>query len=271
MEPSIDLAQSVVIVLVEPQHSGNIGAAARAMKNMGLTQLTIVAPQSFDPLRASWMSPGCEDILKHMRIVNSLSEALQGVQRVIASTARHRKNRQRVLSPRTLAQEILEAPSTHTTAILFGREDFGLSKEAVLAAESILQIPTAPHASLNLSQAVMVVCHELFQAAHEAGNTPSGRLIVSRKGTIPTSALQTKTKRDEPADWTAMESAVDALVTLLDRVGYTRNTSADRVTLSARHILQTTTPTRRQIDIFRGMLRSIEWSLDHPEEHNESK
>ena len=269
METQFDLAKRVVIVLVEPQHSGNIGAAARAMKNMGLSQLTIVAPQSFDPLRASWMSPGCEDIFRSMRIVNELSEALQGVQRVVASTARHRKNRQRVLSPRTLAKEVFEGPDHHTTAILFGREDFGLSKDAVLAAESILQIPTAPHASLNLSQAVMVVCHELFQTAHEIGNAPSGRLIIGRKGAIPTSELQTKTLRDEPADWAAMESAVGALVHLLDRVGYTRNTSADRVALSARKLMQSTTPTRRQIDIFRGMLRSVEWSLANHKEHED--
>lgn len=260
-----DYSQRVVIILVEPQHSGNIGGVARAMKNMGLGRLTLVNPASFDPLHAGWMSPGCEEILGDARIVNTLEESLEGIQRVVASTARHRKNRQTVHSPQEIAHQVCAAPEGITTGILFGREDSGLSTEAVLAAESIVQIPTSPHASLNLSQAVMVISHELFQAYRSQENIETGRLIHGRQGTVTTSSLQTTTARERPADWKAMENSVTALVHLLDWVGYTKNTSSERVGLSARHALQKARPTLKQIDILRGMLRQIERALEHPE------
>ena len=228
---------------------------------MGLEHLTLVSPCSFDPLQAQWLSPGCEKLLSKMRIVASLDEALIGVHRVIASTARHRKNRQPVYSPHEVACQIVDAPTEQVTAILFGREDFGLSKEAVNVAESILQIPTAPHASLNLSQAVMVVCYALFQEFQSANEIDTGRLIHGRQGTISTSSLQSKSDRDVPADWTAMESAVDALVTLLDKVGYTDNMPPTRIELSARQAMQNTQPTVRQIDILRGIIGKISRAL----------
>lgn len=256
------LSKRVVIILVEPQHSGNIGAAARAMHNMGLEQLTLVSPCAFDPLHAQWLSPGCDDILKNMRIVSSLEEALTGVHRVIASTARHRKNRQPVHSPKMISRQVLEAPDGQVTGILFGREDFGLSKEAVHLAEAILQIPTAPHASLNLSQAVMVVCYALFQEFQSSHNVETGRLIHGRQGTIATSSLHSKSDRDIPADWTAMESAVQALVSLLDQVGYTEKMPPTRIEISARQAMQSTHPSVRQIDILRGMIGKIRRALD---------
>lgn len=88
----------VLIVLVEPQYSGNVGAVARAMKNTGLSQLVVVAPPALDPEHARWMAPGCEDLVASMRIVGTLDEALVGAHRVIASTARHRRQQNAVLT-----------------------------------------------------------------------------------------------------------------------------------------------------------------------------
>jgi TrmH family RNA methyltransferase len=143
------LLDRTVIVLVEPQHPGNVGAAARAMKNMGLSRLVIVAPPAYDPEQARWMAPGCADLLAEMRIVGTLDEALEGVHVAVATTARHRKQGQPVFTPAELATRI--ADDDRTFALLFGREDFGLSTEDVLRCDSLLRIPTPEHASLNLA------------------------------------------------------------------------------------------------------------------------
>ena len=90
-DPAELLGDHVRFVLVEPQHPGNVGAAARAMRNMGLDQLVIVAPPAWDPETARWMAPGCDDLLDRIRVVATLDEALEGVHLAIASTARHRK------------------------------------------------------------------------------------------------------------------------------------------------------------------------------------
>jgi tRNA/rRNA methyltransferase len=148
---------------MEPQHSGNVGAVARAMKNMGLARLVIVNPPAYDPEQARWMAPGCREILAHARIVATLDEALDGVHWAVAATARHRKHDQPTHEPRALAQAILDrAVDGRTTGIIFGREDRGLTSAEVMRCASILWIPTPEHASLNLAQAVLVVSIALF-------------------------------------------------------------------------------------------------------------
>lgn len=153
----------VVVVLVEPQQPGNVGAVARAMKNTGLSRLVIVDPPAYDPHRARWMAPGCDDVIANARIVATLDEALEGTHRAVATTARHRKRDQRVIEPRALADEILA--DDRVTALLFGREDYGLSVEHVARCEAIMRIPTPEHASLNLAQAVLLVGHAIFEAS----------------------------------------------------------------------------------------------------------
>ncbi|MBN2798112.1 MAG: hypothetical protein JXX28_03115 [Deltaproteobacteria bacterium] len=259
------LAEQVVVILVEPQQAGNVGSAARALKNMGLRRLTIVNPPSFDPERARWMAPGCDDILAEMRITATLDEALEGVHRAVAATARHRRGTQGVYTPAELSRQVVESPEGHVTAILFGREDFGLSKEHTERCESILRIPTPEHASLNLSQAVMVVANHLFEAARATGEAAPGRPLGGRRRAKSTQDLDRRSRAEEPADLVAMEPVVEELVSLLDRVGYTRATGPAKVALSAREALQTARPTPRQLGAFRGMIARIQWALDHPD------
>ena len=157
-----DFAQRVVVVLVQPQHPGNVGAAARAMKNMGLHRLIIVDPPSgFDLDRARWMAPGCRDLIAQAQIVADMDAALVGVHHAVAATARHRRFHQKVMEPPELASTILDAQE-QVTAIVFGREDHGLSAADVRRCEAIVRIPTPEHASLNLGHAVLVIAHDLF-------------------------------------------------------------------------------------------------------------
>jgi TrmH family RNA methyltransferase len=231
--------------------AANVGSAARAMKNMGLDRLVVVDPPAFDPERARWMAPGCDDVLARMRIVGSLEEALVGVHRVVASTARHRKLDQPVLEPATLAAEALDGPEDLVTAVLFGREDHGLSAEAVQRADAILRIPTPEHASLNLAQAVLLVAHAFFEGARARGLRATGRTVGGRTKKA-TRALE---PRDRRVDVTEIEGAVQEIVQLLAEAGYPA--PAEKVSVTARGALQRAQLTERELGALRGMLRRL--------------
>ncbi|MBT3218518.1 MAG: hypothetical protein HN348_05455 [Proteobacteria bacterium] len=265
MNPAEKLEQEVVIVLVQPQHPGNIGAAARAMKNMGLARLVVVAPPCLDPEQVRWMAPGCNDLLAEMKIVGSLSEALVGVHRIVGTTARHRKQGHPVHTPGQVAKEFFE--SDDLLAILFGREDFGLSRDDLSFCESLIRIPTPQHASLNLAQAVLLVGHDFFEEARARGGAAEGRMVGGNHGNISTGALsRRKVARDQRAEVQQVNPAADEVVRLLDRVGYMRNTPADKVLLTVRQALQRSAPSVRHVEALRGMLTRVQWALDNPDE-----
>ncbi|MFT6143023.1 MAG: tRNA (cytidine32/uridine32-2'-O)-methyltransferase [Myxococcota bacterium] len=234
------------------------------MLNNGLSNLIVVDPLAFDAERARWMAPGAHDILANARFVADLDTALDGVQYAVASTARHRKDGQSILSPRQVAEKVCTAGPDVTTAILFGREDHGLDTASVQRCESIVRIPTAEHASLNLSQAVLLIAHELFQAAREQGLSAPGRPIGGHHMTRSTRALDRKSKRT-PADLPMLEATVGDWVRLMENVGYTRSTPSDRVATTARALLQRMTPSVREAGALRGMVNRIEWALAHPD------
>ncbi len=256
------LRERVVIVLVEPQYPGNVGAAARAMRNMGMERLVLVAPPAYDPEQARWMAPGCADILANARLVSSLDEALVGVHRVVATTARHRRGGPPVLEPRDVAARILDDDCV--TAVLFGREDHGLPSTATSRATSLLRIPTSPHASLNLGQAVLLVCHNLFEEARHRGMSEEGRVLGGSRRSRSTRSAQRPDERAHRADVDVLEPVANDLVQLLVRVGYTRSVQPDRVRATAREVLQEARITIRHAEALRGMVRRVQWALDNP-------
>lgn len=256
------LAERVVFVLVEPQHPGNVGAAARAMRNMGLERLVVVAPPAYDPEQARWMAPGCADLLAAAPIVADLDDALRGVHRVVAATARHRRLDPRILDPARIAAEILDGDQVW--AVLFGREDSGLSQQHVARSESILRIPTPEHASLNLSQAVLIVAAALFEEARRRGLEATGRTVGGSRSKRSTASLQRPSPRDRTADVPELEPAVGELIELLERVGYLRGGAPLKVRATARQALQRAGPSVRHIEALRGMIGRVQWALDHP-------
>lgn len=258
-------ADRLVVVLVQPQHPGNIGACIRAMTNMGLHRLVVVDPPCLDPMRVRWMAPGCDDVVSGMRLVATLDEALDGCHRAVASTARHRASHQPVLDPATFCAQHWDRADDTVTALLFGREDFGLSRADVDRCESVLRIPTPEHASLNLGQAVLVVANHWFEAGRARGVQATGRTLGGRRGQKQTRVLEAANPRDEPADLPRLEPVADALVGLLERVGYTRGTPPERVRQTARQTLQGAGLTIRQVEALRGMISKVGWALDHPE------
>src|SRR6266545_4648851 len=135
---------NIRIVLVEPQHSGNIGAVARAMK-------------------ARMMAMHAVDILQQAQIVPTLTQAVDDAGFVVGTTRRLGKARQAHLSPRALAPMLLELAHSNPVVLVFGREDRGLTNEELERCHELITIPSHPEfASLNLSQAVLLVCYELY-------------------------------------------------------------------------------------------------------------
>ena len=155
-------------VLVETSRAGNIGAAARAIKTMGFSELVLVAPREEDPLHheeAIAFASGANDVLSKARIVDSLDEALAGCNLTVALTARLREFSPPLRSPRALAEQ-LHADTSLRCALVFGSERFGLSNEQVERCNALVSIPVnAEYASLNLAQAVQILAYECRVAA----------------------------------------------------------------------------------------------------------
>ncbi len=155
---------AIRFVLVEPQVPGNIGATARAMKNMGMSKLVLVNPWFEGHPQARYMAHGSEDILDRAIVCPTLGEAIADSVFVAGTTQRQRHGIP-FREPRSAAPDILAASLEGPVSILFGREDKGLSNSELRFCQLVLSIPASlPQPSLNLSQAVMVVAYELFTA-----------------------------------------------------------------------------------------------------------
>src|SRR3954467_3658590 len=154
----------VRVVLVEPSHPGNIGAAARALKTMGLSRLVLVRPKAFPHREARALASNALDLLDSARVYATLEEALAGTVLAVAMSARGRDLSHAARTARAAAGEI--ARDAGEAAIVFGSETGGLSKEAVLKCSRLAFIPADPeYSSLNLAQAVQVMAYELRIAA----------------------------------------------------------------------------------------------------------
>src|SRR6266571_5513945 len=162
------------VVLLRPSHPGNIGAAARAMKNMGITQLRLVRPKRFPHPDAHAMASGALDVLESARACATLEEALAGTTYSVALSARARELSHPLLDARAAARKLLSAARKDEVAIVFGNETDGLSNKEVMRCSALARIPANPqYASLNLAQAVQVVAYELRMAALEPPAAPS--------------------------------------------------------------------------------------------------
>lgn len=161
---------SRAVILANPQMGENIGAAARAMLNFGLTDLRLVNPRDGWPNpRAVDMSSGALDLMPPVTVFDTLAEAIADLQVVYATTARPRDMVKPVLTPRSAAQDA-HARTGQSIGFVFGAERTGLTNDEIALCQHIIQVPTNPaFSSINLGQAVLLVAHELYQTAD---NTP---------------------------------------------------------------------------------------------------
>ncbi len=163
MDITPSAATRIRIVLVGTQHPGNIGAAARALKTMGLSRLVLVAPQRFPHVDAEARAAGADDLLANAPIVATLAEAVADCRLVLGCTARSRRIALAELSPRAAADRLLaDATGGVEVALVFGRERTGLSNDELQLCHAAVHIPADPdYSSLNLAAAVQVLAYEL--------------------------------------------------------------------------------------------------------------
>ncbi len=169
--------EGVVVVLWQTQDYVNIAGTVRAMKNFGLSRLRLIQPVEWDPWRIEGIAHGTTDVVQRVEIHDSLQSALGDCAYVVGMTARARRAKRAVARPRSIAPELLAraaeavAGQAGPVALLYGREDHGLSNEALDLCHRTCIIPTSEHSSLNLAQAVLVMAYELWMQAQGAAQS----------------------------------------------------------------------------------------------------
>ncbi len=182
---------SLRVVLVNTTHPGNIGGVARAMKNMGVSQLVLVEPRAFPDDAAFARAAGATDVLDQARVVETLDQAVAGCQLVVGASARGRHIPWPVVDPRQLAEQVMSVFAAASAerpqvALVFGREDRGLTNDELHRCHRHVHIPSNPDfSSLNLAAAVQVVCYELRMAslAAEQGSADAQASVDRHWGT----------------------------------------------------------------------------------------
>jgi tRNA/rRNA methyltransferase len=275
---------NIRIVLVRPRGAGNVGAVARAMKNTGLRELVLVRPAlavsnslpltdvpdrgvrsepmgavsdvegangpskrmpDGTPFWAKAMAVHADDVLKGVRQVDSLAAAVADCGLVVGTTCRDGLYRAAAEPPRAVATRVLAAAAANRVAVVFGPEDHGLSNADLKACHQLIIIPTAPaYPSLNLAQAVMVCCYELFVAAH------TGQPDAARTATRPAPVLATAQR---------VALMFRRLQAAFLSIGFLHPDNPDHIMYAFRRMLGRAQMEERDVRILLALARQIEW------------
>ncbi len=167
---------SIRIVLVDTSHPGNIGAAARAMKNMGLTDLHLVRPEQFPHSEATARASGADDVLFRAKVHARFEDAIADCGLVVGTSARQRHLQWELVEPRECAAQVVAAAKTRTVALVFGAERMGLTNAELALCNLLVTIPTHPdYSSLNVAMAVQVLTYEIWLQCRPGAPPPPER------------------------------------------------------------------------------------------------
>ncbi|MFC1495373.1 RNA methyltransferase [Thermodesulfobacteriota bacterium] len=232
------IKDNIVIVLVEPQIPENIGAAARAMNNMGIDRLILVNPKNPDRKRMlKSATVHSEQIIDNLEIYEDLEEAIGRFRYIAGTTARLGTMRPAMSSPRRLAQKLVDISQKNRIAILFGPEDKGLSNEHLQYCHTITTIPTSEFSSLNLAQAVLIICYEILRAGKKRLESSPPRLANSFE----------------------LEGMYGHLRDVLLKIGFLNPQNPDHWMLYVRRFFSRLPLRGREVRIIRGICRQIDW------------
>jgi tRNA (cytidine32/uridine32-2'-O)-methyltransferase len=234
-------SSDIRIVLVAPSHPGNIGATARAMKNMGLTQLVLVSPREFPHAEAIARASGADDVLAGARIVPTLQQALRDCGFIAATTSRERDQYFQVLDVRDAAPRIVAEARRAPAAVVFGAERTGLTNEELEAAHVLIRIPSSPaYTSLNLAMAVQLVAYELYRAS-------GARVPASAPPAAPLATTQ------------EMQHLFTHFQTVLLEIDFRdRTQSGTHLMARIRRFLQRAQLDQNEVHILRGILTAVQ-------------
>jgi TrmH family RNA methyltransferase len=237
--------ERIAVVLVHPREEGNVGSAARAMANMGLSELILVEPAAAFGSVATAFAVGARHLLERARRVPDLKTALAPFRRVVGTTSiRDRRWEVPLITPRELPAHLAVDPPGTPTALVFGPEVGGLTNDDLSLASLIVTIPCSPvQPTLNLGQAVLILAYELFQASGPA----LGRLPPLPKGTVGSP--------EPPAATAEIDGLFGHVTEVLQRAGFARDDSFAGVLRDLRRLAARATPTSREVAILRGICR----------------
>ena len=227
----------IVVVLHEPQDLVNIAHVVRAMKNFGLRDLRLVNPREYEAYRVEGIAHQTQDVLARVRVFPLLEEALADCVHVVGFTARGRTAKRNLQRPREAAAEVLDVAEGGPVALLFGREDKGLSNEALDRCHRVVTIPSDPaYASLNLAHAVVLMLYELALARGAA--------------TVPFKAPR---RTSEPADAAELERLFADIAHALHAIDFFKTRNAGGVLRTIREIAHRTPLDAREVKLLRAM------------------
>lgn len=230
--------ENVAIVLHHPKFPENIGAAARAMRNMGLRQLMVVNPENCDLTRVLRMATHAAiDVVEEMDCFETLAEALAPFSYVVGTTARLGEKRPVVASPGILTEKLISITDQNRIAIVFGPEDRGLTNEEIRLCHELVNIPTADFSSLNLAQAVMIMCYELFNAGREKPKAFAPRLATRHE----------------------LDGMYEEMKDILVRIDYLKPDNPDYWINKLRVFFTRIQLKAREVSIIRGICRQMNW------------
>ena len=228
----------IAIVLIGTRYPENIGAAARAMLNMGIERLILVDPQNDDPVRVNRMATHAASVVvEKVEKYDSLKESLADFQYVVGTTARLGGQRKVVSSPAKLADKLIPLSEQNRIAILFGPEDRGLSNVDIRSCHTLVNIPTAEFSSLNLAQAVMVVCYELFRFSLDKPGEFAPRLANQHE----------------------LDAMYAQLKEVLMRISFINPDNPDYFMNNLRHFFTRMQLRAKEVQIIRGLCRQVNW------------
>lgn len=231
------MAAPLRIVLVRPKDPANVGSSARAIKNFGLSELYLVAPQRPVNQHAYALASHAADILDNAIVCKTVADALNGCTLVLGTTARPRDSEMQVYTPREAAETL----PREGVAVLFGPEDYGLSNEDLRHCQGYIQIPTAEYASLNLAQAVQLVAYEWFVASKQEAQ------VVTR----------------DVAPREKLEGMYMQLLQTLHTIGYTDSQREGSADAMFRAVFDRAELNEREVAALRGLWRQVLWAAEN--------
>jgi len=229
---------NIAIVLHRPRYPENIGSTARAMRNMGIERLVVIDPKDCDLTKVLKLATHvASDVVEQMEVCEDLKDALSPFHYVVGTTARLGGKRQVIPSPAKLSESLVSISRNNRIAILFGPEDKGLSNEEIRYCHVLVTIPTAGFSSLNLAQAVMIVCYELFLTGRRENNGYTPRLASRHE----------------------LDGMYEQLKDILVRISFINPDNPDHWMNNLRHFLSRLRLRAKEVRIIRGICRQIDW------------
>jgi tRNA/rRNA methyltransferase len=238
MKDSTSYLDQIAIVLHRPQIPENIGAVARAAANMGLSRLILVSPKNCDLTRVlKTATLAVADLVENMELFSDLPTALQSFSYIVGTTARTGGQRRQLQTPREIAAKLVPICRNNAAALLFGPEDRGLTNAQLRYCHSVVTIPTSTFSSLNLAQAVMILCYELRLTGAPPVNQFIPRLATRRE----------------------LDGMYEHLKETFLKINFINTENPDYWMQNVRRFFSRVGLQARDVKIIRGICRQIDW------------